>query len=127
MPCWSTVLTATPPDGDIRLPAHLEVAGLIRQVQAAGGFAAVVHKGEREAGTLIVILTEKGANARLFERMPSATGRREWRLSRTQTPDNSVEFHEYIKRRGHQDLDLWIVELDIVNGERFIGLSDETG
>lgn len=124
MPCWSTVLTATPPDGDIRLPAHLEVAGLIRRVQAAGGFAVVVQKGEREGGTLVVIVTEKGANARLFERMPSAAGRREWCLSRTQTSENPMEFSEYVTRRGHQDPDLWIVELDIANGERFIGLTD---
>jgi hypothetical protein len=126
MPCWSTVLTATPPDGDIRLPAHLEVAGLIRRVQAAGGFATVVQKGEREGGTLVVIVTEKGANARLFERMPSAAGHREWRLSRTQTPENTMEFSDYVTRRGRQDPDLWIVELDIANGERFIGLSTET-
>lgn len=42
-----------------RLPAHLEVAGLIRAVQAAGGFATVLNKGEREAGTILIVLTEK--------------------------------------------------------------------
>ena len=38
-----------------RLPAHLEVAGLIRAVEAAGGFATVIAKGERDAGTLLVV------------------------------------------------------------------------
>lgn len=119
------VLTATPPDGEVRLPAHLEVAGLIRRVEAAGGFAAVVQKGEREGGTLLVIFTEKGMNARLFERMPSVTGHREWRLSRSQDIENQSDFHDYVARRRRQDPDLWIVELDIANGERFIGLSGE--
>lgn len=101
------------------------MSGLIRRVAAAGGFAAVVQKGEREGGTLLVILAEKGANARLFERMPSATGHREWRLVRSQDIDNPSDFHDYLARRGRQDPDLWIVELDIANGERFIGLGDD--
>ena len=40
---------------ETRLPAHVEVAGLIRAVEAAGGFATVIAKGERDAGTLLVV------------------------------------------------------------------------
>jgi hypothetical protein len=120
-------LTATRPElsesAPARLPAHLEVSGLLRQVQAAGGFAMVLHKGERDGGTILVVLTENGANARLFERMPSASGAREWRVSKTEDTENKHEFSEYLSRRGQQDPDLWIVELDIANGERFIGLA----
>jgi len=54
-----------------RLPAHVEALGLIRQVQAAGGFATVLQKGERDAGTIIVVLTENGLKARAYERFPS--------------------------------------------------------
>jgi hypothetical protein len=110
-----------------RLPAHLEVGGLLRAVQAAGGFATVLHKGERDAGTILVVLTEKGANARLFERMPDASGTREWRVSKAEDTENKREFAEYLTRRGDQDPDLWIVELDIANGERFIGLTPPLG
>lgn len=110
-----------------RLPAHLEVSGLIRAVNDAGGFAAVLHKGEREAGTIMAVLTEKGANARVFERMPSPEGGRIWTLSRSQIADNPAEIAEYLQRRAAQDDDLWIIELDIVDGERFIGLTDRLG
>ena len=48
---------------DGRIPAHLEVAGLIRAVEAAGGFGTVIAKGERDAGTLLVICCESGASA----------------------------------------------------------------
>lgn len=109
-----------------RLPAHLEVAGLIRQVEAAGGFAAVLHKGERDAGTIVVLLTEKGANLRVFERMPHPDGTRRWTLSRHQDTENTQEISDYLDRRMSQDPDLWIVELDIANGERFIGLTTES-
>ena len=58
-------MTETP-----RLPAHLEVSGLLRAVQQDGGFATVLAKGEPDAGTILVILAEKGADLRAFERVP---------------------------------------------------------
>ena len=112
---------------ETRLPAHLEVAGLIRRVQAAGGMAMVLAKGEREAGTILLVLCEKGENARLFERMPWAQEGRIWHCSRTQDIENKNEFEEYLQRRKAQDRDLWIVELDIAYGERFIGLTAAEG
>lgn len=127
MRCSPTVLTATPPDYQPWLPAHLEAGGLLRQVQAAGGFATVIKKGERDAGTILVVLAENGANLRVFERMPQVSGGREWTLSITQNSDNPHEFHEYLERRGARDPDLWIIELDIPNGERFIGLNGYAG
>ena len=105
---------------DGRIPAHLEVAGLIRAVEAAGGFGTVIAKGERDAGTLLVICCENGANAAAFERMPQPDGTRAWTLSRKQDAENPQEFWDYCDRRQRQDDDLWIVELDISDAERFI-------
>jgi hypothetical protein len=113
-------LTATLPD---RLPAHLEVGGLIRAAQNAGGFASVLHKGDREAGTILLIITERGQFPRLFERMPSADGTREWSRRTIQDIESKQKFEDYLARRQGQDPDLWIVELDSANGERLIGLS----
>ncbi|MDE2434628.1 MAG: DUF1491 family protein [Sphingomonadales bacterium] len=110
-----------------RLPAHLEVAGLIRAVEAAGGFAAVLRKGEREAGTILVLTIQSGTNGRLFERMPSLDGQRKWHQIPFQDTDNKEKLSEYLYRRGRQDGDLWIIELDIANGERFIGLTGTEG
>lgn len=108
---------------DQRLPAHLEIAGLIRAVESEGGFATLIEKGERDAGTILVICCENGTNARLYERMPQLDGSRKWTLSRKQEADNQQEFSEYCGRRKAQDRDLWILELDIAKGERFLGLS----
>ena len=105
---------------DTRLPAHLEVAGLIRAVEAAGGFATVIAKGERDAGTLLVVCSEKGTHSAAYERMPQPDGTRAWTPNRKQDPDNPNEFWEYCERRKRQDADLWIVELDVPDGERFI-------
>lgn len=113
---------ARPPDVDTRLPAHLEAFGLIRQAQALGGFGTVIHKGERDAGTIIVVLTENGTNTRIYERLPNIDGVRNWSLSKKQVTENTQEINEYLDRREKQDPDTWIVELDIANGERLIGL-----
>ncbi|MFM5895044.1 MAG: DUF1491 family protein [Novosphingobium sp.] len=110
-----------------RLPAKLEVSALVRAVNSAGGFAAVVNKGEPEAGTLLVICTENGTNRRLFERMPSIDEDREWTMSLAEDTENKHFFDDYLERRRSQDPDLWIVELDIANGERFIGLPGTQG
>ncbi len=112
---------------DSRLPAHIEVSALLRQTQVEGGFAVVIKKGEPQAGTILVVLTENGANTRVFERMPQLDGSRKWHCAKVQTPENPYEFSEYLERRQHQDDDLWIIELDVANGERLIGLtSSET-
>ena len=108
---------------DERLPAHLDVSGLIRAVEAAGGFATVLAKGERDAGTLLIICCENDTNVRLYERMSQLDGTRKWVLSKVQDTENPLDFFEYWQRRRRQDSDLWVVELDIANGERFIGLA----
>jgi hypothetical protein len=105
---------------DARLPAHIEAAGLLRAVEAAGGFATVIAKGERDAGTLLVTCCENGKNYRAYERMPQADGSREWTLTRTENPEIPAEFGEWLNRRKRQDNDLWILELDIPDAERFI-------
>lgn len=105
---------------DARLPAHLEVAGLLRAVEAAGGFVTVIAKGERDAGTLLVTCCEGGRNCRAYERMPRPDGTRGWALAKAEDSQDPAEFAEYLNRRRRQDSDLWIVELDIPNAERFI-------
>lgn len=106
--------------GEPRLPARLEVSALVRRVQQEGGFAAVLAKGEPEAGTIMVVLVQNGGGGRAFERMPTASGKREWVLARTDDSGDPAVFSEWINRRRVQDPDLWIVELDIPDAERFI-------
>ena len=107
-------------DEPARLPAHLEVSGLLRRVQQEGGFATVIARGEADAGTILIVLADRAAPQRAFERMPRPDGTRAFALSRTADPDDPFAFAEWLDRRHAQDQDLWIVELDIPQGERFI-------
>ena len=80
----------------------------------------MIAKGERDAGTLLVVCCGKDRLAAAYERMPQPDGSRAWTLSRQQDPENPQEFWDYCDRRKNQDSDLWIVELDVPNAERFI-------
>ncbi|MGE8132651.1 DUF1491 family protein [Novosphingobium subterraneum] len=103
-----------------RLPAHLEVQGMIRAVQAEGGFAMVLHKGERDGGTVLIVILENQSLGILYERMPDVDGRRKWRISKSQVIENKQEFEDYLSRRMQQDPDVWIVELTVADRERFV-------
>jgi hypothetical protein len=107
---------------DNRLPTHLEIAGMIRSVHAAGGFATVLHKGERDAGSICVIATHNGHNSTLWERMPQLDGSRKFVATKLQDTENKTDFEEYLARRLRQDPDSWQIELDIENAERFIAV-----
>lgn len=112
---------------EARIPAHLEVSALLRRTQEQGGFAVVLRKGHAQAGTLLVVLTENGTNSRVYERMPQIDGSRQWHCSKVQNSENKEEFSEYLDRRSRQDDDLWIIELDIADGERLIGMTPPPG
>ena len=103
-----------------RLPAHLEVSALIRAVEASGGFGTVIVKGERDAGVVLILTTERDGTARLWERMPRLDGGRVFQIVRKQTIDKKSEFDEYLSRRSVGDPDLWLIELDIADPERLI-------
>lgn len=86
----------------------------------------VLQKGERDAGAILVVLTENGTNSRLYERMPTLEGTRVWHCAQRQNAENPAQFQEYVNRRQMQDPDSWVIELDIVDGERFIDITPET-
>ncbi len=112
---------------DARLPAHLEVNALIRAIDAKGGFGTVLAKGERDAGTLMVLCCVNGTDGKLYERMPQVDGTRAWVLTKTQTADNPYEITEYWQRRKAQDADLWILELDHPEAERLLEIDVASG
>lgn len=103
-----------------RLPAHLEVSALIRAAESAGGFATILRKGERDAGTILILTVERGRNARLWERMPRLDGRRIFESVKAENQGTGDELSEKLDRRMARDRDLWLVELDIADAERFI-------
>lgn len=105
---------------DGRLPAHLEVTAILRLAESQGGFGMVIEKGERDSGTILLVTMCRGGPARLYERMPQLDGTRAFVLAREQDTENSQDFPEYLARRKRQDRDIWILEVDVADLERFV-------
>jgi hypothetical protein len=106
----------------IRLPAHVEISSLIRLAESNGGIATVLYKGERDAGTILIVTILRGQNATLYERMPQLDGSRRFVVTKAQDPEKPFEFSDYLQRRHDRDPDIWVVEIDIENPEQFISL-----
>lgn len=103
-----------------RLPAQLEASAILRLAESQGGFGAVLAKGERDAGTILLVTTCRGTAATLYERMPALDGSRSFVATKAENPENRQDFGEYLARRRQQDPDIWLIEVDIADPERFI-------
>jgi hypothetical protein len=92
---------------------------LMRRVTGAGGMAMIIAKGDETAGGLLLATRDKGRNSGLFERILGPDNHYLWQRVGPQDVVNDVELDHYIQRRRHSDPDLWVIELDIPNAERF--------
>lgn len=102
-----------------RLTSRMLASALVRRAGQQGGFATVVRKGDEVAGAILLLCLEKGMDFGLFERVPDYEGG--YRLMRC-GPDAgaaSEESSQYLERRVKSDPDIWIIELDIAQPERF--------
>lgn len=102
-----------------RLTTQMLVGALQRRADGAGGSFMILHKGDPVAGTLLLQLSNRGVFAGFFERMTALDG--SVSLVRCGPADDAqyIEIVDYMQRRRRSDPDLWLIELDIVNGERF--------
>lgn len=105
---------------DDRLPAHLEVAGIRRLAESMGGFATVLAKGERGAGTIAIVIIGNNEPAALYERMPQLDGNRPFVRTATEDIENKSIFSAVLDRRRLRDPDLWLIEADVPDTERFV-------
>jgi len=103
-----------------RLTSKLRVNVLMRQAQAHGRGVMILAKGDETSGVLLIQCVDRGAFHTLLERQMTASGGYAWVAAGP--PDLGVGdgLARYIERRRASDPDLWVVELDIPNGERFV-------
>ena len=97
-----------------RLPSGVLVSALLRRVNDAGGFGAVLAKGDAQGGAILVVAIDRGALPRLLERGIGADGRTALIDS---TPAEDLD--GYWRRRRLSDPDLWVIEVDVAAAERF--------
>lgn len=102
-----------------RLTSRMLVDGLRRAAQAAGGHVTILAHGDDSAGAILIECTDRGVSGPLLERAIAPGGRYEWVRCGPQDTENRQETADYIGRRRARDPDLWLIELDIAQAERF--------
>jgi hypothetical protein len=102
-----------------RLTSKMLVGALARRAAAAGGFVMILVKGDDTSGVILVQALEKGRELGLYERVSDYSGG--YRLTACgPAPDEGAEaLSQYLARRRRADPDLWVIELDIAEAERF--------
>ena len=104
---------------EARLTSAILVSALLRRAESEGGFGAVLAKGDETAGSIVVILLEKGGNPRIFERVLQPDGTSGWAESATRSEQDAQKVPDFIARRRRFDPDSWFIELDVPSSERF--------
>ena len=104
---------------EARLTSAILVSALLRRAESEGGFGAVLAKGDETAGSIVVILLEKGGNPRIFERVLQSGGTYGWAESTTRSDETTQKVPDFIARRRRFDPDSWFIELDVPSSERF--------
>jgi hypothetical protein len=99
-----------------RLTSAMLVSAMMRRVSQAGGMATVLHKGEHDAGAILLICMEKGVVQSVRERVLGMSGDYVWTAV---GPESVTDVDPYLDRRRNRDPDLWLIELDIAEAERF--------
>lgn len=99
------------------LATGVAVSLMLRRTQDASGFATVLAKGGAEGGGIIVQCAERGETVALLERQMGANFTYEWRPTGPDSPD---KWPDYVALRRKSDPDLWVIELDVTDSQRFV-------
>ena len=102
-----------------RLQSSVLVSALMRRAEGEGGFAAVLAKGDPNAGSVLVILAERGRKVRILERLMQSEGLYSWQDVAVEALKSPEDTERFLHRRRQFDPDIWLIELDIASAERF--------
>ena len=105
-----------------RLTSGFRISALKQLVEACGGFATLLRKGDPTSGAILIIAQIRGRNPVLYERYPALDGTMTWHAVTPQIEGNDVEVTIYWEKRVSRDPDLWVIELDVASPERLAGL-----
>jgi len=86
-----------------------------------------MKKGDPERGSLLLFVSSRGVHIAAFERVLNVDGSYRWQRAGPAESASSAEIADFLARRARFDDDLWAVELDIADAERFIAETKLTG
>ena len=103
-----------------RLAAGIDAKALMRRIMVEGGFATVLRKGDEERGSILLVIAEKGRHFTCLERQLQVNGAYEWSETGPSSESEMAEISQFLEKKRRSDPDLWLIELDIADGKRFV-------
>ena len=101
----------------LSLKAGFWTSALIRQAEQSGAFAAVVRKGDPDAGACLVKVRTLDGQAAVYRPVRNMDGLRVWW---PKGPELERDIDHYINSRIDDDPDLWVLEIEDRKGRHFL-------
>jgi hypothetical protein len=86
-----------------------------------------MKRGDPERGSLLLFVSSRGVHRACLERVLDLDGTYRWQAVGPGDSASSIEIADFLARRARFDGDLWAVELDIADAERFIAETTSAG
>ena len=86
-----------------------------------------MRKGDKERGSLLLLVTSRGTHVAALERVLNLDGSYRWERAGPSESAGSQEIADFLARRARFDEDSWVIELDIADPERFIAETTRSG
>ncbi len=106
---------------EARLKARLWVQACIRSCQALGITATVLHRGDEEAGAVLIKIALRDRTCQVLTQTRTTEGRRAWMRGSGPAPVPEADADAYIARQRRYDSDLWVVEIESPDGLHPLG------
>ena len=102
------------------LSTDIWVPALIRRAEQAGAFAVVVRKGDPRAGAVLVkVVDRRAGTTRLYgQALRGDDGEQVWMQPAGAKAEPDLD--AYIARSVQRDPDLWVVEIEDLEGRHFL-------
>lgn len=86
-----------------------------------------MKRGDPDRGSLLILVASRGRHVACLERVLTVDGRYRWQAVGPAESAGSAEIDDFLARRARFDEDLWALELDIADPERFIAETTSAG
>jgi hypothetical protein len=86
-----------------------------------------MKKGDQERGSLLLFVSSRGVHIASLERVLGPDGTYRWQRVGPGESASSSEIADFLARRARFDEDMWAIELDIADAERFIAETTSAG
>ena len=92
----------------------------MRGVEAQGGFATILKRGDADRGALTLLVAQRGEVKAVLQRRLGEDFAYRWTEIRHFSPADPAELRKFLDSTRRTDPDSWLIELDVADAERFV-------